>query len=156
MPIAAEEYLHFYYEDAKIPLFSAKEVSYDFYIRTQINLFRQRIQLMQQQSGLGQADFERILEIFLSDEDKTKKQVYDIHQGDFATLSGLQEQKGQGQIIDLTYAELGAKIRKSAQEVADSISIFQDQLTKYLDLAWKKISLSDYSTYQNKVLLQYL
>ena len=76
MTILAENYLHYYFDDAD-NIQPINNITYNQIINQQIQYFRSRKKIMQQQSGLDQEDFVSLVEILTSDSQGIKKQIFE-------------------------------------------------------------------------------
>ena len=160
MPIKAQGYLHYYFDDSGInPVFSKSEKTMNSYIDAQIKQFQARINTMKLQSGLTDNEFDSILTLLTSDEDGKKKEVYDKALEGFATNSGLTRNGKQ-----VSYAGIGSMsaenidtwLKEQASNICDSITIFQNQLNDYLDTAYQKLGKgSNFESYKRKVIIDY-
>ena len=138
MTILAENYLHYYFDDAD-NIQPINNITYNQIINQQIQYFRSRKKIMQQQSGLNQEDFVSLVEILTSDSQGIKKQIFEQEMGQFANDTGI-ENLTYSQFGNMNIDELSNLLEKQTQGLADSINTFTTKLEEYLEIAYKKIT----------------
>ena len=149
------EYLHFYFDDAGIPLFSRSKSTYTSYIDKQIAKFNNRLNIMQEQSNLQKDEFDKILDLLTTDESGVKQKIYAGEMQGFGTASGLNDMT-YSKLGNMSAQELQELLLKDANQIANSISIFQKKLIEYLDTAYQKLSNTTvFSSYQRQVVIDY-
>ena len=154
MTILAENYLHYYFDDAD-NIQPINNITYNQIINQQIQYFRSRKKIMQQQSGLNQEDFVSLVEILTSDSQGIKKQIFEQEMGQFANDTGI-ENLTYSQFGNMNIDELSNLLEKQTQGLADSINTFTTKLEEYLEIAYKKITnTATWEEYKQDLVIQY-
>ena len=138
MAILAENYLHYYFDDAD-NIQPINNITYNQIMNQQIQYFRSRKNIMQKQSGLNQKDFADLMNILTLDPNGVKKQIFEQEMGQFANNSGIDDLT-YGQFGNMDIDKLNNLLQQKAQTLANSIDIFTKKLEEYLEKAYKRLS----------------
>lgn len=154
MTILAENYLHYYFDDAD-NIQPINNITYNQIMNQQIQYFRSRKNIMQKQSGLNQKDFADLINILTSDSNGIKRQIFEQEMGEFANNSGI-DNLTYSQFGNMDIDKLNDLLQQKAQTLANSINIFTKKLEEYLEKAYKKLSnTSTWEEYKQDLIIQY-
>lgn len=155
MTILSDNYLHYYFDDANLPLFSYKDDILNKDLQTQINEFEQRKKrVYNQSSNLEEA--EQILDILTSDKNGIKKEIFESQITEFGSNSGI-DNLSYTSLNQMDIEQLTNLLDKRANELVNTISIFKEKLEEYLETVYRTLGEGqNFSQYQDELIKRYI